>query len=75
MTPTVAQLLEYVSSDLFKIRCSEIRQRQDAGEDFDLPQLAEALGIPLVLADIWLASMTEKVLARIVVPDNGGVSN
>jgi hypothetical protein len=73
MRPTVQQLCAYVESDLFKIRCAEIRARQDQGEDFDLPQLAEALGIPLELASVWMQQMAEKTLAKLVIPESGGL--
>ncbi|MFZ2159329.1 MAG: hypothetical protein WAV72_24850 [Bradyrhizobium sp.] len=65
----IDQLCAYFESDLFKIRCAEVRARQDRGEDFDVPQLAEALGVPLDLATLWMQQRAEKVLARLVVPE------
>lgn len=69
--PTVAQLLAYVSSSEFKRRCAEVITRQKEGEDLSLSEIADALDIPVELAARWATEAADKMLSRLIVPDNG----
>jgi hypothetical protein len=73
--PTVEELCEYVESDEFKRRVGNVIARQAKGEDLDIPQIAEGLGIPIELAAWWAQQTAEKMRAKLIFPPTSGATN
>jgi hypothetical protein len=60
-TASKEEFLEYVENPAFKDACREVIIRQAAGETFTFDQLAEAIGIPSYLLDMWVTTKLQQV--------------
>jgi hypothetical protein len=72
---TIAELEHYLFSDVFKKRCATVRARQKAGEDLDLQETADGLGLPLPAAAYAMQLIAERDLWRVIEPKTFGRPN
>jgi hypothetical protein len=68
------ELADFVISDEFKRRCASVRQRQAAGENLGIPEIATALGVPLWLCEAALLQVEQRMAARVIVPETSTVN-
>ena len=68
------QLNQYQTSPKFKGLCADVITRQHAGEFLTVAQIAEALEIPLWLAELSMERAIASIQARVAVPDSTAVN-
>ncbi len=68
------ELENYKASPEFKTRVAAVLERQKAGEDLSIEQIAAALQIPLWLAELSMLTAIQQTQARIILPENGKVN-
>lgn len=67
------ELIRYATSNDFKARAANILERQAAGEDFTVQQIADALGIPLWLGELCVLQAMKSVEGHVQIPERHSV--
>jgi hypothetical protein len=68
------QFAEYEKSPGFKVRVTKVLERQAAGEDLTIREIAQSLGLPLWLAEMALISVMAEFQGRVILSDENLVN-